>query len=134
MHEKHGEETKFFHVRKYSRQKMYRFPGRPPPISLTCRCWSVDNGGRWRCGDAIYSTIVHLAYTIYPFLLPSNNNKFRKGGDKCSFINNTICLDCKRLAVKQHNVIFYNSLSPTRKTPSSSFRPRRSRDISMQRA
>ena len=59
-------------------------------------------------GGAVMLSIVHLAYTIYPFLLPGNKTYFQKGGDKCSFINNTICLDCKRLAIKQHNVIFYN--------------------------
>ena len=85
MHEKHGKETEFLHVRKYSRQKCTAFQIGPlsyRPISLAVVGALTMEGD----GGAVMLSIVHLAYTNYPFLLPSNNNKFQKGEDKCSFI------------------------------------------------
>ena len=94
MHEKHGEETNFFSREKIQPpKKCTAFQAGPlPSVSLAVVGALTMEGD----GGAVMLSIVHLAYTIYPFLLPGNNTNFQKGGDKWSFVNNTIFLDRKK--------------------------------------
>ena len=124
MHEKQGEETKNFHVRKYGRQKCTAC--RAGPLHSLSHLPFVGALTMEGDGGAVMLSIVHLRTPSIPFSCLATTLSSNKG-ERQEFIY-ILTVSSIRFSLLPHNVIFYNILSTTKELRASSFRPRTARD------